>query len=181
MVNKSLQPFGESGGTRAARKSKGRGGGYRVKATAVRWSFGDCPIFKLQSGHTGKFALVCGHKKRVTMARLCGDENIIAPMGVLARSKAARISPASSASAGSKGKTSIGPDRKSTMRCALRSGRTLFAAPYWSSNSTTDDIESVRPSPIAASIPARTGEVRSSTVAVAKGKKGRLRPVFEIN
>jgi hypothetical protein len=118
----------------------------------VRWSFVYCPIFKLQSGHTGEFALVRGHKKRVVTARLCGDENVVEPDGrSRALQRGADIA-RRSASAGSKGKTSIGPDRKSTMRRALRSGRALIAAPYRSSNSTMDDIESVRPSPIAASI-----------------------------
>ena len=126
----------------------------------MRWSFGYCPIFILRSGHSGQFALVRGRKNRVATTCLCDNENVVRPdgrSGALQRgADIARLL----GDRGLKGKNSIGPDRKSTMRCALRSGRAILAAPYRSSNSTMDDIESVRPSPIAASIPARTGEVR---------------------
>src|ERR1700676_120080 len=44
-----------------------------TRAITTRSSFGHRPIFKLQPWHTGEFALVRGHKKRVTPARLCGD------------------------------------------------------------------------------------------------------------
>jgi hypothetical protein len=31
----------------------------------------------IDSRHAGEFARVCGHEKRVTLARLCRDENIV--------------------------------------------------------------------------------------------------------
>ena len=67
---------------------------------------------------------------------------------------------------GSNGKTAMAPVKKSAMRCTLRCGRALFAAPYRSSNSTMGDIASGRPSPIAVRSRVRTGEVRSFNTAM---------------
>src|ERR1051326_1114808 len=79
-----------------------------------------------------------------------------APIGLPPRSNCARTSPARRASSSSKSATRHPPPKKSLSLIALRSKFWLFAAPYHSSNATTDDTHICAPPPTTSFNRART-------------------------
>src|ERR1041384_7509147 len=144
----SLQSIGESSRlhvrTRASLQS-----GPTLPAFSI--PFTRLPPFA-QSSHRNPFTRANSFVLAVTSVcprrKACPAINTsYAPIGLPPRSNCARTSPARRASSSSKSATRHPPPKKSLSLIALRSKFWLFAAPYHSSNATTDDTHICAPPP----------------------------------